>query len=139
MKIAQLIAALLLSLTLPQIGFAADAKPADGEHKSAARRIDVEEFEKLRADKKNVVVDVRTEKEFKAGHIPGAVNLDVNAQDFDAKVARLDKSKTYMVHCMVGHRSAKACDKFVAAGLTNILDFSVGMKAWQNAGKPIEK
>jgi len=128
---------LLIALAAPTV-LAADEKPAAGK-KAAVRRVDVDEFDKLRADKKSVVLDVRTESEFKAGHIPGAVNVDVNAADFDEKAAQLDKSKTYLVHCMVGHRSAKACDKLVAAGVTNIFDFGVGLKAWEKAGKPVEK
>ena len=51
---------------------------------SKPKRIEVEEFDKLRAAKTNIVLDVRTEKEFKAGHIPGAVLIDVNAPDFDS-------------------------------------------------------
>ncbi len=139
MKIKHLIAALLIALAAAPITFGADEKPASAEKKTAVRRVEVDEFDKLRADKKNVVLDVRTESEFKTGHIPGAINVDVNAGDFDEKVAKLDKSKTYLVHCMVGHRSSKACDKLVAAGVTNIFDFAAGMKGWEKAGKPVEK
>lgn len=138
MIVKHFIASLLIVLAVTPATFAADEKAAS-EKKTAVKRVDVEEFDKLRTDKKSVVLDVRTESEFKAGHIPGALNVDVNARDFDEKVAKLDKSKTYLVHCMVGHRSAKACDKLVAAGVTNVLDFGVGMKAWEKAGKPIEK
>lgn len=110
-----------------------------GDSGKKAKSISLETFDKLRQSEDHVVVDVRTEKEFKAGHIPGAINLDVNATDFDAKLAKLNKSKTYMVHCMVGHRSAKAGGKFLAAGFTNVLDFTPGLKAWEQAGKPVEK
>ena len=54
----------------------------------------VAEFDKLRAEKNAVVLDVRTEKEFKEGHIPGAVNLDVNAPDFAKKVAALGSARS---------------------------------------------
>jgi rhodanese-related sulfurtransferase len=115
---------------------------ADGHHPASAhkaRTIDVEQFDKLRQSKNHTVLDVRTEKEFKAGHIPGAMNLDVNAPDFAGKAAKLDKDRTYLVHCMVGHRSATASGKLLAAGFTNVLDFTSGLKAWEKAGKPIEK
>src|SRR3954447_6465165 len=75
------------------------------------KNLDVQQFEKLRADTNNVVLDVRTKKEFDAGHMPGATNIDVNAPDFDQKVAKLDKNKTYLVHCAAGKRSARACEK----------------------------
>src|SRR5258707_11466247 len=64
----------------------------------AIRRIQIEEFEKLSKDKRNILLDVRTRKEFNAGHIPGATNLDVNLPDFDQKLSTLDKDKLYLVH-----------------------------------------
>jgi rhodanese-related sulfurtransferase len=104
------------------------------------KNVGVEEFDKLRADKKNVVLDVRTAKEFASGHIAGAVNIDWNGPDFEKQVAALDKSKTYLVHCAVGGRSAKACalmnGKLKFTGCYNL---EGGMTAWQKAGKPVEK
>jgi rhodanese-related sulfurtransferase len=137
MKSKYLIAALLLSVA-PVTTFAADAKPA-AEKKAAVKRVDVEEFDKLRADKTNVILDVRTEKEFMAGHIPGATNIDVNSPDFDAQVAKLDKNKTYLVHCAGGVRSAKACQKLEGVGFKELYDLAPGFKGWEKAGKPVEK
>ena len=85
------------------------------------------------------MLDVRTEKEFKAGHIPGAVNLDFNAPDFAKQAAALDKSKTYLVHCAGGVRSAKACNVMDKIGFTNVVNLEPGFKAWEKAGKPVQK
>jgi len=104
-----------------------------------ARKVDVDEFEKLWQDKKNVVLDVRSKKEFEAGHIPGAVNLDVNAADFDQKVAELQKDKVYLVHCAAGVRSARACDKMSRLGFPHLIDLAPGFKGWEKAGKQVEK
>ncbi len=127
-------------LTTPA-AWSADDKAAPPAAKSSAKikRIDVEEFDKLRADKENVVLDVRTEKEFKAGHIPGAMLIDINSPDFDEKVAKLDKSKTYLVHCAAGVRSAKACQKMQSAGFKELYDLAPGFRGWEKAGKPVEK
>ena len=125
-------------LAMPLAASAADVKPAV-EKKPVVKRVDAEEFDKLRADRKNVVLDVRTEAEFKAGHIPGATNIDVNGPDFAGKVARLDKSKTYLVHCAAGRRSAQACGKLEAVGFTNLFDLAPGFKGWEKAGKAVEK
>ena len=103
------------------------------------KRVDVEEFDKLRANKENVVLDVRTPKEFKAGHIPGAVNIDVRGDDFASKVAKLDKNKTYLVHCAAGVRSANACKKMESAGFQHLYDLAPGFRGWEKAGKPVEK
>ncbi|HEY0551663.1 MAG TPA: rhodanese-like domain-containing protein [Verrucomicrobiae bacterium] len=139
MKIKHLIATLLIAFAAAPTAFAADEKPAAAEKKAVVKRVDVDEFDKLRADKKNVVLDVRTESEFKAGHIPGAVNVDVNAGDFDEKVAKLDKSKTYLVHCMAGGRSARASKKLEGMGFKELYDLAPGFKGWEKAGKPVEK
>jgi rhodanese-related sulfurtransferase len=103
------------------------------------RRVDVDEFEKLWQDKKNIVLDVRTKKEFENGHIPGAMNLDVNSADFDQKVAKLQKDKVYLVHCAAGVRSARACDKMSRLGFPHLIDLAPGFKGWEKAGKQVEK
>ncbi len=115
--------------------FAADKPPVPKGVKNAS----VAELDKLRAEKNAEVLDVRTEKEFKDGHIPGAVNLDVNAPDFAKKVAALDKDKTYLVHCASGRRSLKACGVMKEAAFKNLVNLEDGFSAWSKAGKPVEK
>src|SRR6266568_2216992 len=90
-------------------------------------------------DKKNVVLDVRTSQEFAAGHIPGAINLDVNGADFEQKVAGLDKSKSYLVHCAAGVRSARACDKMSKLDFSKLYNLEDGFKAWEKAGNKAER
>ena len=103
------------------------------------KNIKVEEFDKLRANQKNVVLDVRTASEFAANHMPGAINLDVNAPDFEQKAGALDKNQTYLVHCAAGVRSAKACGKMSKLAFPNLYNLEGGFKAWEKAGKPVEK
>lgn len=103
------------------------------------QKVGVEEFEKLWQNKTNLVLDVRTRQEFEAGHIPGAINLDVNAPGFTNKVAALDTNKVYLVHCAAGRRSANACDQMSRLGFTRLVDLAPGFRAWEKAGKPVEK
>ena len=121
----------------------AEEPQAPGGGKPAAakgfKNVGVEEFEKLRADKQNQVLDVRTPEEFARGHMPGAVNIDVNGPDFQQKVGALDKNKTYLVHCAAGGRSAKACGKMSQLSFANLYNLQGGFKAWEKAGKPVEK
>ena len=121
--------------------FAAEGKekPSATEKKEAFRNIDVAGFEKLRAERSNVVLDVRTAKEFEAGHVPGAVNIDVNSADFQEKVAKLDRNKTYLVHCAAGGRSVKACGKLDQLGFPKLYKLEGGFNAWQKAGNKPEK
>ena len=103
------------------------------------KNIGVDEFDKLRKQTNTIVLDVRTPKEFVAGHISGATNIDWYASDFEKKVSGLDKSKTWLVHCAAGVRSAKAADKLTGLRFTNVYNLEGGMKAWEKAGKPVEK
>jgi phage shock protein E len=103
------------------------------------KNVGVEEFARMTADKQNVILDVRTATEFNAGHLPGAVNLDVNAPDFPEKAASLDTSKTYLVHCASGVRSVKACEKLSRLNFPKLYNLVGGFKAWAKAGQPVEK
>ena len=106
---------------------------------AAYKNLSVDEFEQMAADKQNVILDVRTPGEFSAGHIAGAVNLDYNAPDFQEKAAALDKNKTYLVHCAVGGRSVRACEKLNHLDFPNLYNLPGGFKAWAKAGQPVEK
>jgi len=106
---------------------------------NAVRRVSVDEFEKLAQSKTNVVLDVRTQKEFDAGHIASAKHLDFNSPDFDKELGRLDKHKIYLVHCASGRRSALACEKMQRAGFQTLIEMSAGFRGWEKAGKPVEK
>jgi protein disulfide-isomerase len=106
---------------------------------AAFKNVSVDEFARLVDDKQNVILDVRTPEEFQAGHISGAVNLDFNAPDFQTKAAALDRSKTYLVHCASGVRSARACDKLNHLDFPNLYNLPGGFRAWAKAGRPVAK
>ncbi len=129
MKTPFLFATLALSLATVSI-----AEP------EAVKNVTVAEAAKVIGERKDVVViDVRTDAEFKEGHIAGAKNIDFLDADFAKKVGELDKSKTYVVHCAGGGRSTKSLDAFKAQKITSILHMNEGFKAWVAAGKPVEK
>ena len=106
---------------------------------AAFKNLSIDEFAQMAADKRNVILDVRTAKEFSAGHIPGAVNLDVNAADFEEKTAALDKQRTYLVHCATGVRSVRACEKLNHLDFPSLYNLPGGFKAWVKAGQPVER
>ena len=104
------------------------------------KNVSAEDADKLLKERKDVVViDLRTEAEFKTGHIAGAKNIDFLGDDFAKQVGALDKAKTYLVHCGSGRRSTKALEIFQAQKFFSILHLNEGFKAWEAAGKPVEK
>lgn len=79
------------------------------------------------------VIDVRTPAEYAAGHLPDAVNIDVEAADFDSRVAALDKSGHYALYCHSGRRSGVAAQKMHDAGFQQVVDLTGGIEAWTGA------
>ncbi len=109
---------------LVQEGVAFNASPAD--------------YELARA-KGATVVDVCTATEFEHGHVPGALNLDVNSPDFVAKAAQLDKSKTILVNCHAGIRGARAAAILDGMGFKSVINLDGGLTAWEAAGNKAVK
>lgn len=91
-------------------------------------------------EKKDVVVlDIRTAKEFAAGHIAAARNLDFYAADFEKRLGELDRTKTYLVHCASGGRSGRSLEAFKKLRFESVYHLDGGFNAWQRAGKPVQK
>ena len=82
------------------------------------------------------VIDVRTPEEFAAGHVDGAINIDVEGGGFSAGIASLDTAAPYIVYCQSGRRSAIAAETMVAAGFTEVYDMG-GIQDWVAAGLPV--
>lgn len=85
-----------------------------------------------------VIFDVRTAKEYEAGHVPGAINLP-----HSDVVARVDeyasfKDREVIVYCRSGKRAGMAEADLVAAGFTNVRDLDGHMLQWESDGYPIE-
>jgi len=112
-------------------------RPSISEANKSFRNVGVDEFDRMRKGTNVIVLDVRTTKEFSDGHLANAVNLDFYAPDFAQQVGRLDRSKTYLVHCAAGGRSAKACTTMTQLNFTNAINLEGGYKAWLKAEKPV--
>ena len=84
-----------------------------------------------------VVLDVRTPAEFAEGHLPDAVNIDVQAPDFRDQVGQLDRGAPVLLYCRSGNRSATARQVMAEMGFERIADVDGGIVAWQEAGLPV--
>lgn len=124
---------LLLGQGLVLAGDATNFPPYTIKHLAAP------EAAKLVAQGGLIVLDVRTPKEFAAGHIAGATNIDYYATNFVAQLGQLDKSKPYLLHCASGARSTKCLPHLELQGFKYILHLDGGFNAWQAAGNPVEK
>lgn len=86
-----------------------------------------------------VILDVRTQEEVATGIIAGAQVMDYQASDFDQQMHTLDKSKPYFLYCASGVRSAKARQRMIDAGFTEVITLAGGIRAWNEEGLPLEK
>jgi rhodanese-related sulfurtransferase len=86
-----------------------------------------------------VILDVRTPQEFSAGHLRGAVNVDIAAPDFVARLKALDRSKNYLVYCRTGNRSQKAIAAMAQLDFKKVLHMYEGIVGWQKKKYPLVK
>jgi rhodanese-related sulfurtransferase len=86
-----------------------------------------------------LVLDVREEKEFAAGHIPKARLIPLG--QLSSRMQELDKfkSKPILVTCRSGHRSARACGMLKKAGFETVYNQAGGIIAWERANLPVAK
>jgi rhodanese-related sulfurtransferase/glyoxylase-like metal-dependent hydrolase (beta-lactamase superfamily II) len=82
-----------------------------------------------------IVVDVRSEKEWAAGHIPGSLNIPLN--HLRERVNELPGSHNVVVHCESGYRSAIAASLLAGLGRSDVIDLVGGFKAWVTSKLPI--
>lgn len=83
------------------------------------------------------VLDVRRPDEFAAGHLEGAVNVNLEDPAFATQVAALDRSGPWVVYCRTGNRSATAAAQMEGLGFAQLYDMGGGITAWQDAGLPV--
>ena len=77
-----------------------------------------------------VILDVREQDEYDAGHIPGAVLLPVGTINEETAVSAIpEKDTVVLVYCRSGNRSKTASQSLVDLGYTRIYEFG-GIKDW---------
>jgi rhodanese-related sulfurtransferase len=91
------------------------------------------------AGEKFVLVDVREDNEWAAGHLPGAVHLGKGIIERDIEKAVPDTGAKLILYCGGGFRSALAADNLQKMGYTNVESMDGGWKGWVGAGLPTEK
>lgn len=90
-------------------------------------------LELLKKETSPQIIDIRTPEEFKEGHITGAKNIDLRADDFSDKIALLDRNKPYIIHCKSGGRSTKSLKFWKDLGFTKIHHLDAGFDGWKKA------
>jgi rhodanese-related sulfurtransferase len=90
----------------------------------------------LMNQKRAIIVDVRSDKDFQAGHIVNARHIPIN--ELKSRVSELQKFQSRPL-IIVGASARRALSILQAAGFKDLGQLKGGMRAWQEAGLPSEK
>jgi rhodanese-related sulfurtransferase len=108
--------------------------------KSRVREIDIERYKQMvSAREAHLLIDVREDNEWTAGHAAGSLHLGkgIIERDIESKVP--SKGTTLVLYCGGGFRSALAGDALREMGYTNVISLDGGWRAYQSSGLPVEK
>ena len=85
----------------------------------------------VKTDPNAVLLDVRTDEEVSEGVIPGAQVIDYYGDDFNSRLAELDRSKAYYLYCRSGNRSRKAAEIMKQMGFSNLYNLDGGYESYE--------
>ena len=83
-------------------------------------------------------IDVREDHEFAKDHAKGARHVGKGVIERDIETLVPDKHASILLYCGGGYRSALAADALTQMGYTNVTSMDGGIKAWRDAGYPME-
>ena len=104
--------------------------------KQRITEISVEEVQAQVARGGAVLIDVREEADWRAGHAEGARHLSKGVIELEIEEQVPDTNQPIICYCGGGSRSALAADSLQKMGYTNVRSLAGGMKAWKAAGLP---
>ena len=94
--------------------------------------------QRMAADKRVQLIDVREDNEWQAAHTAGAEHLGKGIIERDIEAQVPDKATEVILYCGGGFRSALAADVLQQMGYTNVYSMAGGWKAWKDSGAPTE-
>ena len=83
-------------------------------------------------------LDCREPKEYKAGHIPGAINIARGLLEFKIEGKIPDKNANIVMYCKSGGRGCLACESIGEMGYKSVKNMEGGWMAWSKAGYPVD-
>lgn len=107
--------------------------------KSRIAQIDIVEYQRMLAQGvPHLLIDVREESEWSAGHAVGATHIGKGVIERDIERLAPDKSATLVLYCGGGYRSALAADNLQRMGYTNVISLDGGWRAYTDAGLAVQ-
>ena len=106
--------------------------------KSRVKEIDIEGYSRMmKSGEPHLLVDVREDNEWAAGHAAGAVHLGKGIIERDIEAKAPGKDTKLVLYCGGGFRSALAADNLQKMGYTNVTSMDGGIRVWRERGYPL--
>jgi rhodanese-related sulfurtransferase len=86
-----------------------------------------------------LLLDVREDHEWAAGHLPHATHLGRGILERDIETKVPDPATEIVLYCGGGYRSAMATDNLQKMGYTNVTSMDGGFRGWKDVGLPVEQ
>ncbi|MET3025761.1 thioredoxin domain-containing protein [Flavobacterium sp. UW10123] len=93
-------------------------------------------YSKIKSQKNPQIVDARTPEEFALNHIEGAVNFNLQSENYAQSVAKLDKSKPVFIYSIGAGRSVTLEKELLKNGFSEAYSLEGGIANWIGNGKP---
>ncbi|WP_289661764.1 thioredoxin domain-containing protein [Flavobacterium panacagri] len=93
-------------------------------------------YSKIKSQKNPQIVDARTSEEFALNHIEGAVNFNLQSENYEQHIAKLDKSKPVFIYSIGAGRSVALEKELLKTGFTEAYSLEGGIANWIGNGKP---
>lgn len=106
--------------------------------KKVNQPVNMDQAKALLAKSGYLFIDVRTEKEFKKGHLPGAVNIPRGKLEFVIEKKVPDYKANIVIYCKSGGRAALALCTLRDMGYSKAIAMNKGFVQWAKAGMPVE-
>ncbi len=103
---------------------------------AGVRNMSASEYLRFRHEP-HVLVDVRSDGEWRSGHPPSARHIPLST--FASRMDALPKDQAVVLICASGMRSASAAARLARAGHPRVYNFSGGLAAWSSAGLPLTR
>jgi sulfur-carrier protein adenylyltransferase/sulfurtransferase len=106
--------------------------------KSEIAEVDARQAQELIASDSAAIVDVREQAEWDEGHLPGAVHVPRGNLESRIEGAVPDHSRSVVVYCASGSRSAFAAKTLEELGYENVVSLAGGFTDWKRNGLPFD-
>jgi len=106
--------------------------------KKSIHEISVSDAKVLLEKGGHIFLDCREPKEFKMGHVPGAINIPRGLVEFKVGKQVPDKNAKIITYCKFGGRGCLTCCTLCKMGYHNVVNMAGGWVAWEKAGYPVE-